>query len=183
MRAKALSCLAICFEQVEQNEALKSAVSSCLSASENIAHSSLSLDKVEFLALLRRRVCDAKTGVRKSALQVLEVLGQITPFEEQDLCLIMERCLDTAVSIRKQAISCLTSLLRASPTTSLMCVAWVHGVLPLIMDPETTVQDRCLDYFEELLLQRIIKSVEYVNVNPLLLTHLVVKHKKVCLAF
>jgi condensin-2 complex subunit D3 len=155
VRAKSLACLALTFQATETSEPLKEEIRSCFEREESIADRNVTLDKDELLSLLRRRIIDDKCGVRKAAMQVLEILGKLTCLEEADICLIVERCVDSSVSIRKQAIASLTGLLLEYPTNHTLCIAWVRGVLPLVMDPESSVQERCLDYFEDVILSRI----------------------------
>ena len=64
------------------------------------------------LQMVRRRTTDEKVGVRKAALQALESLMRLNPdvTRKEDVGVVYERCLDPALSVRKQAIVSLTML-------------------------------------------------------------------------
>ena len=64
------------------------------------------------LQMVRRRTTDEKVGVRKAALQALESLMRLSPdiTRKEDVGMVYERCLDPALSVRKQAIVSLTML-------------------------------------------------------------------------
>ncbi|XP_058145274.1 condensin-2 complex subunit D3 isoform X2 [Dasypus novemcinctus] len=109
------------------------------------------------LAMLRKRIRDEKTNVRKSALQVLvsilkhcEVSGM-----EEDLSVLQDQCRDPAVSVRKQALQSLTDLLMAQPRCVQIQKAWLTGIIPVVMDCESTVQEKALECLDQLLLQCI----------------------------
>lgn len=65
------------------------------------------------LQMVRRRTTDEKVGVRKAALQALESLVRLDPAvtRKEDVGAVYERCLDPALSVRKQAIVSLTVLM------------------------------------------------------------------------
>ncbi|XP_005378647.1 PREDICTED: condensin-2 complex subunit D3 [Chinchilla lanigera] len=109
------------------------------------------------MAMLRKRTRDEKTNVRKSALQVLvsilkhcDILGM-----EEDLTILQDHCRDPAVSVRKQALQSLTELLMAQPRCLPIQKAWLAGVIPVVMDCESTVQEKALECLDQLLLQNI----------------------------
>ncbi|XP_006871068.1 PREDICTED: condensin-2 complex subunit D3 [Chrysochloris asiatica] len=109
------------------------------------------------MAMLRKRIKDEKTNVRKSALQVLvsilkhcEVSGM-----QEDLSILQDQCRDPAVSVRKQALQSLTELLMAQPRCVQIQKAWLTGIIPVVMDCESTVQEKALECLDQLLLQNI----------------------------
>uniref|UniRef100_A0A5F9C9J4 Condensin-2 complex subunit D3 n=1 Tax=Oryctolagus cuniculus TaxID=9986 RepID=A0A5F9C9J4_RABIT len=109
------------------------------------------------MEMLRKRIRDEKTNVRKSALQVLvsilkhcDILGM-----EEDLSILQDQCRDPAVSVRKQALQSLTELLMAYPRCVQIQKAWLMGVIPVVMDCESTVQEKALECLDQLLLQNI----------------------------
>ncbi|KAM5245946.1 condensin-2 complex subunit D3 [Ctenodactylus gundi] len=109
------------------------------------------------MVMLRNRVRDEKTNVRKSALQVLvnilkhcDILGM-----EEDLSVLQDHCRDPAVSVRKQALQSLTELLMAQPRSVPIQKAWLMGIIPVVMDCESTVQEKALECLDQLLLQNI----------------------------
>lgn len=109
------------------------------------------------MAMLRKRIRDEKTNVRKSALQVLvsilkhcDVSGM-----KEDLSILQDQCRDPAVSVRKQALQSLTELLMAQPRCVQIQTAWLRGLVPVVMDCESTVQEKALECLDQLLLQNI----------------------------
>ncbi|RLV98116.1 hypothetical protein DV515_00011072, partial [Chloebia gouldiae] len=114
-------------------------------------------DEKEVMAMLRVRAGDEKTSVRKAALQVfVSILKQgVTPCTAEDLGVLRERCRDPAVSVRKQALLSLTDLLLSQHSNVLVQKAWLNGVVPVVMDAESSVQEKALDCLDQLLLQHI----------------------------
>ncbi|KAG8434741.1 hypothetical protein GDO86_012914 [Hymenochirus boettgeri] len=120
--------------------------------SENFAS-----DGREILTMLRYRAGDEKTNVRKSALQVLvNVLKfSLIPCCSEDLSTLQERCRDPAVSVRKQALTSLTELLLAQPHNVSIQKAWLIGLIPVVLDAESSLQEKALECLDQLLLQSI----------------------------
>ncbi|XP_051668274.1 condensin-2 complex subunit D3 isoform X1 [Manacus candei] len=115
------------------------------------------LDGKEVMAMLRVRAGDEKTNVRKSALQVLVSIlkHRVIPCSAEDLSTLQERCRDPAVSVRKQALQSITELLLSQPSNVLVQKAWLNGVVPVVMDAESSVQEKALECLDQLLLQPI----------------------------
>ncbi|NXK72153.1 CNDD3 protein, partial [Amazona guildingii] len=115
------------------------------------------LDGKEVMAMLRRRAGDEKTNVRKSALQVfMNILKhKVIPCTAEDLSILQDRCRDPAVSVRKQALQSITELLLSQHDNALVQKAWLNGVVPVVMDSESSVQEKALDCLDQLLLQHI----------------------------
>ncbi|KAJ7305016.1 hypothetical protein JRQ81_010780 [Phrynocephalus forsythii] len=126
-------------------------------------HNSKEFDGKEIMVMLRLRAGDEKTNVRKSALQVLmSVLKHhVIPCTQEDLATLQDRCRDPAVSVRKQALQSITDLLVSQPDDILIQKAWLKGVVPVIMDCETSVQEKALDCMDCLLLQPIKPSSRF----------------------
>ncbi|XP_005058897.1 PREDICTED: condensin-2 complex subunit D3, partial [Ficedula albicollis] len=114
-------------------------------------------DGEEVMAMLRVRAGDEKTSVRKSAVQVFEsVLRQgLVPCTEQDVGVLRDRCRDPAASVQKQALLSITKLLLSQQSNVLVQKAWLNGVVPVVMDAESSVQEKALDCLDQLLLQNI----------------------------
>ncbi|XP_027267513.1 condensin-2 complex subunit D3 isoform X1 [Cricetulus griseus] len=110
-----------------------------------------------FMAMLRKRIRDEKINVRKSALQVLvSILKHCDILSmEKDLLILQDHCRDPAVSVRKQALQSLTELVTAQPTCVPVQKAWLMGVIPVVMDCESTVQEKALECLDQLLLQNL----------------------------
>ncbi|XP_060896813.1 condensin-2 complex subunit D3 [Labrus mixtus] len=118
---------------------------------------SSSLDAKENVALLLRRVKDSKANVRKSALQALVGLlkHDVIPASWENLSTLSERCRDPAVSVKKKALQCLGELLAAKPECSVVQKAWLQGVVPAVVDSESSVQVKALEALDQVLLSRI----------------------------
>uniref|UniRef100_A0A8C5SPB8 Condensin-2 complex subunit D3 n=1 Tax=Laticauda laticaudata TaxID=8630 RepID=A0A8C5SPB8_LATLA len=118
---------------------------------------STKFDGKEIMAILRQRAIDEKTNVRKSALQVLTSILKhtVVPCTQEDLSTVQDRCRDPAISVRKLALQSVTELLLSQPTNLLMQKAWLVGVIPVIMDCETSVQEKVLECIDQLLLQQM----------------------------
>lgn len=110
-----------------------------------------------FMTMLRKRTKDEKINVRKSALQVLmSILKHCDILSmEEDLLILQDHCRDPAISVRKQALQSLTELVMAKPTCVPVQKAWLMGVIPVVMDYESTVQEKALECLDQLLLQNI----------------------------
>ncbi|XP_054251547.1 condensin-2 complex subunit D3 [Indicator indicator] len=111
----------------------------------------------ELLAMLRLRAGDEKTSVRRSALQVFTSIlkHKVILCTAEDLSALQDHCRDPAVSVRKQALQSLTELLLAQHYNVLVQKAWLNGVVPVVMDCETSVQEKALECLDQLLLQHI----------------------------
>ncbi|XP_074072376.1 condensin-2 complex subunit D3 isoform X2 [Macrotis lagotis] len=117
----------------------------------------IGFDGNDVLTMLRQRIGDEKTNVRKSAIQVLVSImkhSQI-PCTQEDLSTLQDRCRDPAVSVRKQALQSLTDLLMAQHRSVLIQKAWLTGIIPVVMDTESTVQEKALECLDQLVLQHI----------------------------
>ncbi|NWX24173.1 CNDD3 protein, partial [Aegotheles bennettii] len=185
VRSKALSSFAHCLEMkaAAASESIQGLLQSCeyygkiriltlLSATSNHPLETLPtfktieltdssdtavLDGKEVMATLRLRAADEKTNVRKSALQVfMNILKhRVIPCTAEDLLALQERCRDPAVSVRKQALQSVTELLLSQQDNVLVQKAWLNGVVPVVMDSESSVQEKALDCLDQLLLQPI----------------------------
>ncbi|XP_020601243.1 condensin-2 complex subunit D3-like [Orbicella faveolata] len=123
-------------------------------------------------SIIRRRTCDEKVGVRKAALQALEsvITLNLDSLEKADVMTLHDRCMDPALSVRRQAMISLTSLLQERPACTMVHSLWLDGVLPLVMDRETTAQEKCFQILEEVLLGSIVpysKLVAWLTIRSL----------------
>ncbi|KAL6061676.1 Condensin-2 complex subunit D3 [Balamuthia mandrillaris] len=176
VRAKALSNFGLVLERMEKVPILRRNVESLVTTEANSRmrqrrgghrrpdvgdQAGDANNKTDLLDLLKRRALDEKCNVRKSAIQLLEVLG----LSQEELLLgaaeirfLGERCEDPSVSIRKQAMISLGNLMRRHPSHPLLYKTWLQTVLPMIADAEATIQERCLDEVEAIILSRLIHS-------------------------
>uniref|UniRef100_A0A672UW88 Condensin-2 complex subunit D3 n=1 Tax=Strigops habroptila TaxID=2489341 RepID=A0A672UW88_STRHB len=154
VRSKALSSFAHCLEMKAATtlESIQDLLQSLLLNGSLLLLLRFWIGK-EVMAVLRRRAGDEKTNVRKSALQVLMNIlkHQVIPCTAEDLSILQDRCRDPAVSVRKQALQSITELL----LNVLVQKAWLNGVVPVVMDSESSVQEKALDCLDQLLLQHI----------------------------
>eukprot|EP00066_Takifugu_rubripes_P012190 XP_011601456.1 PREDICTED: condensin-2 complex subunit D3 [Takifugu rubripes] len=114
-------------------------------------------DAKENLALLLLRVKDSKTNVRKSALQTLVGLlkHDVIPMSWETLATLSERCRDPSVSVKKKALHCVDELLAAKPECHVVQKAWLQGVVPAVIDSESSVQDKALEVLDQVLLSQV----------------------------
>ncbi|XP_059215745.1 condensin-2 complex subunit D3 [Centropristis striata] len=109
----------------------------------------------ENLALLLQRVSDSSINVRKAALQAMVGLlkHNVIPMSWEILDKVSERSRDPALSVKKKALQCVGELLTAAPECSVVQKAWLHGVLPAVMDSD--VQEKALEALDLVLLSQV----------------------------
>ncbi|GAA6228439.1 condensin-2 complex subunit D3 [Lates japonicus] len=114
-------------------------------------------DAKDNMAFLLRRVKDSKPNVRKSALQALVGLlkHDVIPVCWENLAMLSERCRDPAVSVKKKALQCVGELLVAKPESTVVQKAWLQGVVPAVVDSESSVQDKALEILDQVLLSQV----------------------------
>ena len=114
VRGRALLCLASAAssESSEVTEAVKTIVFFPSTTDPLMATANSEPSDSVILQMVRRRTTDEKVGVRKAALQALESLIRLDTSitSKEDVDVVYERCLDPALSVRKQAIVSLTVL-------------------------------------------------------------------------
>jgi len=169
VRAKALTCLTnIANSQSRRISAtLKDMLSSSINPSSLFQTQNLSDDansefrgseRTTILDLIRRRIKDERVLVRKAAVQVFRSILVLSEdvLSNDDITLVFERCMDQALSVRKQAVQSLTQLLEYSPANKQLQMAWLNGVLPMVSDREMTAQEKCVALLEEIVLCRMV---------------------------
>ncbi|XP_073008465.1 condensin-2 complex subunit CAP-D3 [Typha latifolia] len=119
----------------------------------------MGIGNADLSKMLRRRCIDEKAAVRKAALLLvtksIALIG--LPIDEVLLETIGASCSDPLVSIRKAALAALSEVFRRFPDQR-VTREWLHAVLPLIVDNETSIQEECENLFLELVLNRISQS-------------------------
>ncbi|RLN59622.1 hypothetical protein BBJ28_00023122, partial [Nothophytophthora sp. Chile5] len=114
------------------------------------------------IELFRERLADEKTYVRRAAVHALEALLTAHPGESihasarKDLFDIHARCTDSSVVVRVQAIKSLSAILLNFPQDEEAQKLWNLGVLPLCVDPETTVQSCALESAGKVVFDRVL---------------------------
>uniref|UniRef100_A0A6B2KXT0 Condensin complex subunit 1 C-terminal domain-containing protein n=1 Tax=Arcella intermedia TaxID=1963864 RepID=A0A6B2KXT0_9EUKA len=74
------------------------------------------------------------------------------------ISLLQERCYDPAVSLRKQAMVTLCELLEHFPDCKELLESWARVMPKFILDAEQSVQEKALDYFKTIVIDRIKES-------------------------
>uniref|UniRef100_A0A8C1NZT2 Condensin-2 complex subunit D3 n=1 Tax=Cyprinus carpio TaxID=7962 RepID=A0A8C1NZT2_CYPCA len=143
VRGHALHCLAQCLELGSQN------ATKCV-------HELFSNNE-ETLTLFKKHVSDPKTNARKSALEtVMSLLKHgVISCSAENLSILSDRCRDPAVSVKKKAMQCLMDLL------AVIQEAWLRGVLPAVMDSESSVQEKALECLDHVVIAHIKSQGKY----------------------
>jgi condensin-2 complex subunit D3 len=114
------------------------------------------------IELFRERLVDDKTFVRRAAVHALEALltahsGEtVHASSRKDLFDIHARCMDSSVVVRVQSIKSLSAILLKFPHDDEAQKVWNLGVLPLCVDPETSVQSCALEAAGRVVFDRIL---------------------------
>jgi hypothetical protein len=82
---------------------------------------------------------------------------------DEDVAIFARACSDPNVSVRKQAIDSMTDLLWSRPVDCSIQEAWVCSVLPLVMDSESTVQQKAALSVLVLVLETCVEWQEAVR--------------------
>ncbi|XP_059488904.1 condensin-2 complex subunit D3-like [Neocloeon triangulifer] len=96
---------------------------------------------------------DERVYVRKAALHCLVSLGKLSRhwISSSFLELVASHCRDPAPMIRKQAIVCLTELLKEYfSILPIVINYWVSSVMPCLQDPESKVQELVQEQFHDI---------------------------------
>uniref|UniRef100_A0A8C2CT10 Condensin-2 complex subunit D3 n=1 Tax=Cyprinus carpio TaxID=7962 RepID=A0A8C2CT10_CYPCA len=147
VRGHALHCLAQCLELGSQN------ATKCVHE----------LFSNKTLTLFKKHVSDPKTNARKSALEtVMSLLKHgVISCSAENLSILSDRCRDPAVSVKKKAMQCLMDLLAALPENREVQEAWLRGVLPAVMDSESSVQEKALECLDHVVIAHIKSQGKY----------------------
>ena len=118
--------------------------------------------------IFQQRVIDEKLIVRRSALNCLckYILSHPENLNFSLIQLLSSRTRDKAVSIRQITIKYINSLLTKYPQEKVIYKVWLNSVLPLIVDPENSVQRESLDSISNYFFDPIIngKSSLFVSI-------------------
>uniref|UniRef100_A0A8K9X2Y6 Non-SMC condensin II complex subunit D3 n=1 Tax=Oncorhynchus mykiss TaxID=8022 RepID=A0A8K9X2Y6_ONCMY len=171
VRGHALTCLAQCLELPSMNatRSIKELFSTSASLTHTHLHMHVHMHKApntsskDTMALLKRRVSDPKTNVRKCALQAMMGLlkHNVIMLSEGNLTVLSERTRDPALSVKKKALQCLMDLLTAHPENNLVQKAWLRGVVPAVVDAESSVQEKALECLEQTILSQVKSHGSY----------------------
>uniref|UniRef100_A0AAR2IUB3 Condensin complex subunit 1 C-terminal domain-containing protein n=1 Tax=Pygocentrus nattereri TaxID=42514 RepID=A0AAR2IUB3_PYGNA len=168
VRGHALHCLARCLELPSHNATKwihELFSSSSTSTSFHFFVTIISVTR-KTMALFKQRVSDPKTNVRKCALEVQThflLKHSVIPCTPENLAILSERCRDPAVSVKKKAMQCLMDLLTVS--SSEVQEAWLRGVVPAVIDSESSVQEKALECLDDIILTHIKSHSSYRHDN------------------
>lgn len=101
--------------------------------------------------LFRERLVDDKTFVHRATVRALKALSMahagktVHASSRKDLFDIHARCTDSSVVVRVQSIKSLSAILLKFPRDEEAQKLWNLGVLPLCVDPESSVQTCALE--------------------------------------
>lgn len=110
------------------------------------------------LKIVHRRCFDEKAAVRKSAILLLSLLltSKQKTLSKEDMGALEAACLDPLVSIRKVALGAVAQIADAIPSNHGVSTLWLDYGLPLVRDPEISVQERAMEMVERQLLQPLM---------------------------
>lgn len=109
------------------------------------------------ITMLAERIEDERAVIRRSTVQILKNLVLMFPVLMNEVVpLISRRCRDPTLTVRRFAVQVLSQLLQQFPDNSQLLDEWVRTVMPQIFDIEIKVQEKVLEYLQELLLNRIV---------------------------
>ncbi|XP_048417970.1 condensin-2 complex subunit D3 isoform X2 [Stegostoma tigrinum] len=111
----------------------------------------------EIMTMLRLRAGDERTIVRKSAIQLFVSIlkHNLVVCTQEDLSTLQDHCRDPAPSVRKQTLQSITDLLLAQPSNTVLQKAWMSGVIPVVVDSESAVQEKALECLNRVIIQQI----------------------------
>ena len=144
IRVKAINCLA----------SIVSWAHCAAQGGEARALSPSATKKIVSLAVNRSR--DSKPAVRKAALSLLEcVLPLCQDIDARSIQAITSASHNNFVSVRKQAVVSASSLYTEFSDKEYACRMWLQVILPLALDMETSIQNKCKESFQKELLHSI----------------------------
>ena len=160
IRAKALQGIANTFQDMPFS--LLALASGKLSVSVGLSRLQCLAD-VSLTVVLQQRCRDEKAAVRKPAIAALEtVVIALANCDKaasiEILSTIARACSDDMVSVRRQALLSLNALLRVFPENQDVNSVWLKSILPIIDDVESSLQERCLDGFQEFVISGIMPA-------------------------
>ncbi|KAF4147806.1 non-SMC mitotic condensation complex subunit 1 [Phytophthora infestans] len=153
-------------DQMNGSEAIASSLQSLLYASVIDDDSNITLEETPLMQrlvdLFRERLVDEKTFVRRAAVHALEALltahagDTVHASSKKDLFDVHSRCTDSSVVVRVQSIKSLSAILLKFPRDEEAQKLWNLGVLPLCVDPETSVQSCALEAAGRVVFDRVL---------------------------
>uniref|UniRef100_A0A673XHS1 Non-SMC condensin II complex, subunit D3 n=1 Tax=Salmo trutta TaxID=8032 RepID=A0A673XHS1_SALTR len=143
VRGHALTCLAQCLDLPSMN-ATRS-IKELFPTSESLSHTYI-------------YIC-MYVHMHKAMMGLLK--HNVIMLSEENLAVLSERTRDPALSVKKKALQCLMDLLAAHPENSLVQKAWLRGVVPAVVDAESSVQEKALECLEQTILSQVKSHGSY----------------------
>ncbi|XP_066516034.1 condensin-2 complex subunit D3 isoform X2 [Hoplias malabaricus] len=145
----------------------KSLAAASRNSGTGICQNNTSLEYQETMALFKQRVSDPKTNVRKCALETIMSLLKhgVIQCSSENLAILSERCRDPSVSVKKKAMQCLMDLLTGLSDNSDVQEAWLRGVVPAVVDSESSVQEKALECLNYIIITHIKSHASYCHNN------------------
>ncbi|XP_076626582.1 condensin-2 complex subunit D3-L [Colletes latitarsis] len=107
--------------------------------------------------MLIERIEDERAMIRRSTLQIYRNLILMFPTLMNEIIpVISRRCRDPTLTVRRFAVQVLSQILQQFPDNSQLLDEWTKTVVPQIFDIEIKVQEKVLEYLQELLLNGIV---------------------------
>ncbi|XP_058791464.1 condensin-2 complex subunit D3-L-like [Phymastichus coffea] len=114
-----------------------------------------------FNSVLLDRIADERALVRRSTIHAIKNIVTYFPtLIDQIVPTLGKHCRDPALSVRRDAIQTLATLLENNPNNNILLHEYVKSALPRIYDVEIKVQEKVLDTLQYLVLTKIKPSIE-----------------------
>lgn len=128
----------------------------------NMTTNTSSIDGIQSIfSILHRRAADSKPIVRRAAIETLEsILLLEQSINKTDIQILYDGCCDSSVAIRKQSMTSLSNLFIKYPQNSIISSVWCGSILPMIVDTETTIQEKCLLYIYQLIVEPVYNHLK-----------------------
>lgn len=155
--------LTILFTSKDDDEQHHHQTTATLEDLRNSIHSNISIlpEKDFILSMLEIRAEDERALIRRSTILIFENAVTInSDILVTTIEIVSKHCRDPAMTVRRSSIQVLTSLLEKYPDHPNFYKLWIKSVIPQIFDIEISVQEKVLEVFECLIIQRILSSSE-----------------------
>lgn len=134
--------------------------------------------RVALIQPLAKCALEPKAMVRKTAVQALEMAlkcGFLIPSEET-MSILEVKCRDPSLMVRKQAIGSISEVLLKNKESPQAQAGWARGVLPAILDAESSVQEKSAALIEAVILDHVAGTGDSSRLAWSLITFFSTKH-------
>jgi len=124
-------------------------------------------DEIEHpvMTMILNRLDDEKPSVRSCAIKLAEFFGSFD-IAHCNYNAIAQKCEDTSVSVRRQAINTIGVLRQKHPEHQELQETWLQCTLSRVKDNEKTVQMLCANIIHEYIFNAIIHAAEMPSESP-----------------